>query len=106
MDDEIHIPLRAFTGERGPHAFLPSGAGGYWCAICGWSKRRHTARPALPAHAHEWHPAGFTPHPRSGGLMPTERCACGAVRYPFSPDVPGGDAPRAGGAGTGGGGDG
>jgi hypothetical protein len=38
-------------------------------------------------HAHEWKPAGFTPHPRSGGLMPTDRCTCGAVRYPYSPDV-------------------
>ena len=38
-------------------------------------------------HIHDWHPAGFTPHPKRGGLMPTDKCACGAVRYPFSPEV-------------------
>ena len=38
-------------------------------------------------HTHDWKPAGFTPHPKSGGMMPTDRCACGAVRYPYSPDV-------------------
>lgn len=42
---------------------------------------------AAESHTHEWHPAGFTPHPASGGLMATDRCACGAVRYPYSPEV-------------------
>lgn len=39
------------------------------------------------AHRHDWQPVGFTPHPRSGGLMPTDGCACGARRYPYSPEV-------------------
>lgn len=38
-------------------------------------------------HQHEWKPLGFTPHPGSGGLMPTDGCACGARRYPYSPEV-------------------
>ena len=38
-------------------------------------------------HEHAWQPAGFTFHPDSGGLMPTDRCTCGALRYPYSPEV-------------------
>lgn len=44
--------------------------------------------PTFVAHTHEWHPIGFTPHPSSGGLMPTDGCMCGARRYPYSPEVP------------------
>lgn len=41
---------------------------------------------------HQWKPDGFTPHPVSGGLMPTDRCACGAIRHPYSPEY---DSPAA-----------
>lgn len=92
LTDLIHFAQTNHQAHHGDHSgtWLSCDRGSCPGLRRAVSRARGDTTPPAGAqeHEHDWQPAGFTPHPASGGLMPTDQCrVCGAVRYPYSPDV-------------------